>query len=98
MTTVKRLTCTGVLRDVIFDASLRPLDVGRTQLLFPPKQRETISIKGGACAAEGCERPPSWTEIHHINHWDRDHGETNVEDGIPLCPHCHRQFHNAGWE
>jgi hypothetical protein len=98
MTTVKRLTCTGIMRDVIFDASLRPLDVGRDQRLFTPKQREAIIVKWGGCACPDCVRPPSWTEIHHIEHWARDKGRTDVDLGIPLCPHHHRLFHDAGWE
>jgi hypothetical protein len=98
MATVKRLTCFGTIHDVIFDTSLRPLDVGRDHRLFTAKQREAIIVKWGGCAADNCDRPPSWTEIHHIEHWQRDRGRTNVDLGVPLCAHHHRQFHNSGWE
>jgi hypothetical protein len=98
ITTVKRLTCFGIIRDVIYDTSNRPLDVGRSQRLYNQKQREAIVVKWGGCACPDCERPPSWTEIHHIEHWYRDNGRTDVDLGIPLCPHHHRQFHDSGWE
>jgi hypothetical protein len=98
ITTAKRLTCSGIARDVVFDPSLRPLDVGRDQRLFTQKQREALIVKWGGCACPNCERPPSWSEFHHIEHWLRDHGRTDVDLGIPLCPHHHRQFHDAGWE
>ena len=98
LATVKRLSCFGVMRDVIFDAALRPLDVGRDQRLFAAKQREAISVKWGGCAAPNCDRPPSWTEIDHIEHWFRDRGRTDVDLGVPLCSHHHRHVHNFGWE
>ena len=30
----------------------------------------------GGCPINGCDRPPSWTEAHHIDQWERDHGKT----------------------
>ena len=48
--------------------------------------------------APGCDRPPSWTEAHHIQHWARDGGRTDIADGILLCRHHHLLFHNNGWE
>jgi hypothetical protein len=46
----------------------------------------------------GCERPPSWTEAHHIRHWTRDRGGSDIDDGILLCRHHHRLVHDQGWE
>ena len=34
----------------------------------------------------------------HIEHWVRDHGETNIDLGILLCKHHHTTVHNNGWE
>jgi hypothetical protein len=98
MRTLKRLECSGGIKLLVFDKTLQPLDVGREQRLYNPKQREALAVKWGGCAAPGCDAPISWTETHHINHWARDHGKTNVEDGIPLCKHHHLLFHNNGWE
>ena len=52
----------------------------------------------GECADPNCSAPPSWCEAHHIQHWKRDHGKTNVEDGILLCRHHHLLYHNNHWE
>ena len=105
---LERLTCTGIVKPIVFDENLQPLDLGpldlgplnlgREQRLFSPKQREALAVKWGACAAPGCERPPSWTETHHIVFWERDKGRTDIADGIPLCKHHHLLFHNNGWE
>jgi predicted restriction endonuclease len=51
----------------------------------------------GGCAVEGCDRPPSWTEAHHIDEWLRHRGETNVDRGILLCRHHHMLIHARGW-
>jgi hypothetical protein len=98
MRTLKRLRCSGGIKMLVFDENLQPLDVGREQRLFNTRQRETLAVKWGGCAAPGCDAPSSWTETHHINHWVRDKGQTNVADGIPLCKHHHLLFHNNGWE
>ena len=41
---------------------------------------------------------PAWTEAHHIKHWKRDHGRTDVADGICLCRHHHMLLHDNHWE
>ena len=46
----------------------------------------------------GCDRPPSWTEAHHIDEWAADHGLTNIADGILLCKRDHLRLHNDGWK
>jgi hypothetical protein len=98
MRTLKRLECSGGIKLMVFDENLQPLDVGREQRLYNPRQREALAVKWGGCAAPGCDAPISWTEAHHINQWARDEGKTNIEDGIPLCKHHHLLFHNNGWE
>lgn len=98
VTTVGRLTCGGATTDVVFDESGRVLDFGREQRFFTRKQKEALALTWGGCAAPGCERPPSWCEAHHIVLWARDHGRTDLADGILFCRHHHLLFHNNGWE
>ena len=95
---LERIACSGIVKTIIFDENLVPLDLGREQRLYNASQREALSVKWGGCAAPGCDRPPSWCEAHHIVFWARDHGKTNVADGILLCKHHHLLFHNNGWE
>jgi hypothetical protein len=45
-----------------------------------------------------CERPASRCEYHHINHWARDTGRTDLADAILLCRHHHLLLHNKGCE
>ena len=44
-----------------------------------------------------CDRPASWCKRHHIIFWARDHGRTDLADGILLCRH-HHLLHNNDWD
>jgi hypothetical protein len=96
--TVERLACSGGMTEVTFGADGQPLDLGREQRLYTRRQRRALAARDGGCMAPGCDRPPSWTEAHHIKHWARDGGRTDIADGILLCRHHHLLFHNNGWE
>ena len=76
----------------------QPLNLGRERRLFSRAQRIALAARDGGCRWPGCERPPSWCEAHHIEHWQRDGGRTDVADGILLCRHHHLLAHNNGWE
>jgi hypothetical protein len=96
--TLERLACSGATVEVTFGADGQPLDVGREQRLYTRRQRRALAARDGGCVAPGCDRPPSWTEAHHIKHWARDRGRTDIADGVLLCRHHHLLFHNNGWE
>ena len=96
--TVERLACTGNLTVITFDAEGQAIDLGREQRLYNRRQKLALAARDGGCLFPLCERPPSWTEAHHIRHWARDHGETNIEDGVLLCKHHHLLVHNNHWE
>ena len=96
--TVERAVCTGVVTPIFFDASLQALDVGRELRLFTRRQRIALAARDGGCRWPVCERPPSWTEAHHVEHWKRDFGRTDVADGLSLCKYHHLLLHNNGWE
>jgi hypothetical protein len=95
--TVERMLCTATIGTLVFDSSGQPLDLGRDQRLHSRTQRRALAVRDGGCRAN-CNRPPSWTEVHHIKHWGRDGGETNMVDAILLCRHHHLLFHNNHWE
>ncbi|MES1212166.1 MAG: DUF222 domain-containing protein [Leifsonia sp.] len=96
--TVERLACTQGTVAVVFDEHGQPLDAGREQRLFTPRQRTALTERDGGCRWTGCERPPQWCEAHHIEHWARDGGRTDVADGILLCKHHHLLLHDHHWE
>lgn len=96
LATVRRLACDGGLQPILFDDDGRALNLGRTQRLHSTRQRSVISARDGGCIMTGCDRPPSWTEVHHIKEFSRG-GKTDVDDGVCLCRHHHMLMHNNGW-
>ena len=96
--TAERLACAGDTVTITLDTHGQPLDVGREQRLYSRRQRLALAARDGGCRWPNCERPPSWSEAHHIRHWVRDAGRTDVADGILLCRHHHLLSHNNGWE
>lgn len=81
---------------VTLDAAGNPLDVGREQRLFTPKQRIALAIRDGGCRAPRCDRPASYCEAHHIDPYSEG-GRTDIDRGIVLCRFHHMQLHHGGW-
>lgn len=95
--TVERLACDGGLVPIMFDdATGAGLNLGRSQRLHNARQRTVIAARDGGCIAPGCDRPVSWTEVHHIHEFSKG-GSTDVADGVLLCRHHHLLMHNNGW-
>jgi Domain of unknown function (DUF222) len=95
--TVDRFICDTGFIGVKFDRKHQVIDLGRTQRLFSENQRLAISVRDGGCIFLHCTKPASASEVHHINEWSRDHGLTNVADGVLLCRHHHMLLHNNHW-
>jgi len=95
--TARRIACSDGYLPILFDDTGRALRLGRTQRLFTEHQRTILAAVWGGCAHPDCDRPPSWTEAHHINEWHHDQGSTDVDDGVLLCRHHHLMVHNNGW-
>ena len=96
--TIERHTCTTGVIPIKFDTEGEILNLGREHRLFSSRQGIGIAARDGGCQLGDCDRPPSWCETHHIDHWTRDHGSTNTDRGILLCRHHHMLVHNNGWQ
>ncbi len=96
ISTVERHICETGLVPVLFGPDNRVVDVGRTQRLFTPRQRIALAARDRGCAFPRCDRPPSWTEAHHLRPWEAG-GGTSLDNGIILCRHHHLLVHDHGW-
>jgi hypothetical protein len=94
-----------VLRRVLCDASVHRvltlgpsevLDIGRRSRIWPPAIRRAAAVQYGGCGAQDCDRPPAFTDLHHVSHWLHD-GDTSLANGIPLCRRHHILVHDGGW-
>ncbi len=92
----RRLACgAGIIPAVLGGASL-PLDLGRSARLFNEAQRTALGLRHGTCAADGCERPFAWCELHHEDPWS-DGGRTDLDKAVPLCHFHHRRIHDRAF-
>ena len=98
ISTAQRLLCGGDSIRMGFNRKGNVLDIESEQRLFSKRQGEVLAVKFGHCMDPNCDRPPSWTERHHIKQWVRDRGKTLIENGILLCKWHHLKYHNEGYE
>ena len=96
-TAVRRLACDAEITRVVVDPPSQPLDVGRATRTVPSQLRNALIVRDRGCVAEGCDRPPAWTEAHHVVHW-AEGGNTALDNLVLLCRTHHRKVHDAGWE
>jgi hypothetical protein len=96
--TVQRAICDSGTVEIRFDEEGQALNLGREQRLFDKRQRIALAARDGGCLWGDCDRPPSWTEAHHIVHWKRDRGRTDIADGVLLCRYHHLLLHNNLWQ
>ena len=92
----RRLACDAGILPAILDGASVPIDVGRARRPFTGATRTAILLRDGGCAFPGCDRPPRWTDIHHIVFWS-DGGATDRDNGVALCRHHHRLIHTTDW-
>lgn len=82
---------------LITDRDGNPLYLGRESRLFTPKQKMALAIRDGGCRWRGCDRPASYCEAHHIDHYVAQKGRTDIDRGILLCRFHHMNLHHHGW-
>jgi len=92
----RRLGCDAAITRVVLDPDSQPLDVGRRTRLIPPAIRTALAVRDRGCVFPGCDRPPPWTDAHHVMHWT-DGGPTALDNLILLCRRHHRTVHEGHW-
>ncbi len=95
--TADLIACDSTTGTVLVDSDGAPLDVGRSERLFPPHIRKALAIRDRGCAFPGCGRPVSWCDAHHINPWGTG-GATCVDNGVLFCRCHHTMIHHSDWQ
>ncbi|MFC4106877.1 HNH endonuclease signature motif containing protein [Micromonospora zhanjiangensis] len=95
--TVRRVACDAQVLPAVLDGAGQVLDLGRQRRLFTGPLRRALVLRDGGCAFPGCDRPPRWSDGHHIVHW-ADGGQTCLTNAVLLCRYHHRVVHHDGWQ
>jgi hypothetical protein len=95
--TLRRLGCDATVARIVLGPQSVAIDVGRAARLFSPAQRRALAHRDGGCRFPGCDRPPVYTDAHHLVSW-LDGGPSDLSNAVLLCRHHHRQVHEGGWQ
>jgi hypothetical protein len=93
---VRRLACCAGIIPAVLDSHGVPIDMGSKRRVFAGAGRRALVLRDGGCAFPGCDRPPKWTEGHHLCPWCKG-GRTDLCNGVLLCGHHHRVIHEGEW-
>ncbi|MGZ4797696.1 MAG: DUF222 domain-containing protein [Acidimicrobiia bacterium] len=93
---VERMLCDCSVSRVVTGPAGLPIDVGRQTRTVRHHERRALVVRDGGCRFPGCDRPPGWTDAHHVVHW-RNGGRTDLANLVLLCSHHHHVVHQPGW-
>ncbi|MFI5935376.1 DUF222 domain-containing protein [Actinoplanes sp. NPDC051494] len=96
--TARRLACDARILPTILGSAGQVLDMGRSSRTAGTALRRALHLRDRGCAFPGCDKPPRWTDAHHIKHWING-GTTSLDNMVLLCRHHHRLIHHptADW-
>ncbi|MBA3524576.1 MAG: DUF222 domain-containing protein, partial [Geodermatophilaceae bacterium] len=92
----RQKACGANLIPTVLGGESAVLDLGRTQRLFTGPRRRAIVLRDKGCTFPGCDRPASWSIVHHLTPWWLG-GPTDQNNGALLCDHHHRVIHQGDW-
>jgi hypothetical protein len=85
----RRLAARHGVIPAVLGSDSEVLDLGRRVRFFTKKQRLGMVVQqGGVCAVEGCGRPATWGDAHHLSPWHRG-GRTDLREGVLVCRRHH---------
>lgn len=93
----EKLSCDATIRGLVVNGLSEPLDLGRSQRLANAGQRRAASIRDGGCVFPGCDQPPDHCDLHHIRHWTKHSGATDLSNLCLLCRGHHTMVHEIGF-
>jgi Domain of unknown function (DUF222) len=96
-TTLQRLVCDAGIHRVVTDGRSSILDYGTTTRTVPAPLFNALVIRDRHCRYPGCDRPPDWTEAHHVR-WVTRGGPTALDNLVLLCTRHHHLLHSPGWD
>jgi hypothetical protein len=93
---VRRLACDAAITEITVDGSGSPVAVAEASRTIPAPLRTVLAMRDRGCRFPGCDRPPEWTDAHHLRPRQQD-GPNRAENLVLLCRLHHRAVHEGGW-
>ncbi|WP_374271042.1 DUF222 domain-containing protein [Actinoplanes sp. M2I2] len=96
---MRRLACDARILPFVLGGAGQILDTGRARRLATGPLRRALHVRDRGCAFPDCDRPPRWTDAHHLTAWSNG-GPTSLDNLVLLCRHHHRLVHHpgGGWQ
>lgn len=95
--TIRRLACDAHIIPIVLGGDGVALDAGRSRRLASDDQRRALRAMYRSCGIGNCDVPFDHCEIHHLDEWTAQQGETNLGSLIPACSRHHHLAHEGGW-
>jgi hypothetical protein len=96
--TVRQLCCDAELNRVVTRGRSAILDYGTTTRLASDSQYYALVARDGGCRWPGCDRPPAWCQVHHIDEVFLENGPTDLNKMCLDCSTHHDYLHHHGWK
>lgn len=98
VSTIQELARDGGFQPLILGASGEPLHLGRTERYFTPEIKLAAAVRDGGCVWPSfCPIPASQCDAHHVREWKANHGPTDIDNCVLLCPFHHHMLHNSDY-
>lgn len=95
--TVERLACDCSITRILLDSDSMVIDVGRAKRVISGPQRKALNARDQHCTWPGCDRPATWSEGHHLEHWLHG-GGGDLPNLTLLCYRHHWMVHEGNWQ
>ena len=95
--TLERLCCDANIGRVVMNGDSEVLDLGRRARFPTAAQYRALVRRDRHCRFPGCDRPPQWTDAHHLTHWTHG-GTTDLDNLVLLCRRHHVLCHEHHWQ
>ena len=95
---VRQMCCDAELNRVVTRGRSAILDYGTTTRLASDSQYYALVARDGGCRWPGCDRPPGWCQVHHIDEVFLEDGPTDLKLMDLNCSTHHDYVHHRGWK